>query len=76
LAVGDILLVGLNTGEEVFEGGCAGSIVGIDGLLSLGRNSRSLRAVSKQGVGDVVTSNASSGLRKRRAIKNSVSSCP
>lgn len=63
LAVGNVVLVGLDAGEEGFEGRSAGAILAINRLSSGGRGSSGLAiGSSKQGVGNVVTSNATGGL--------------
>lgn len=67
LAVGDIVLVGLNTGEESFERGSASAVLAINGLLSLGRDGSAFTvAAAKQRVGKVVSGDAASGLKVRK----------
>lgn len=64
LAVGDIVLVGLNTGEESFERGSTGAVLAIDSLSGLRRHRGGLRSISKQRIGNVVTSDATSSLKR------------
>lgn len=63
LAVGNVILVSLDAGEESLEGRSAGAILAVDRLGSSGRGSiRLVVGSSKEGVGNVVTSDATGGL--------------